>query len=920
MKAKLIRNRLTALIMSFIMMTGQVMPVMASGDNDETVAVATEQGENEEETSEAKEVIEMPAELFNIGVDGEEEIGTLNNAADDALAIYDIAEEADADEIVGEDEEDAGDVNADPRLGGLPVGNPDLKPSTVDQSISYKTIMEKVVDGAEFASIATEVKPGGAEATDAAFPFSSNESAKITAYFDENFPVARDQNPYGTCWAHSTLAANEFNMIKHSKAAKTVDTSELALAYWTSYQGTAGPAGDNGSTVKRKYAKSKQNNFLDSGGNSITAAMTLFQQRGITAEADVPYSDCAKVYESEKIDSALERKDAYYVLNYREYDLDNNPKLVKEGIIENGGLSVAFCWAEEAYNATYNSFYMDKEVNINHFVTLVGWDDNFSKSNFSGAYGGKPSNNGAWLARNSWNQDSSKAQMDYTEYFWISYEDMSICNVAGFDAVPASEYEYDNAYYYDTQVYNPQYYNSSTAANVYKVSVCDGGEILSAVSFNLFDVKSTGTDYTIEVYRNIPDGSDPSAGTKVDSMTTTGTIYMSGTYTIPLKDEVRLDAGENFAVVVTRNDNKTVSVATDFNWNGWNLVSDMKAQAGQSFLKSGSAWKDTVNDGNFVIHALTKNGGAYVKISPRSAQIPEEGEVTLSAEAFDESNNKVAGATFTWASDNTAVATVANGVVKAVSIGKATITATYNGLTGKCQVTVGDDGTTSSTVNYGTTNVNGVEMPLTANIRYKNTISYRARKINPKNDLLADVTSSSLIDIAKSLSAMPGSVTKDVISWKYTAKKNKNANSGSYFTVKAVVAGKAITNSQGISGKNLKALKKAVSAFNKNAKKTENRIYFNITPVNAWELANNGNMIPIVTVNRFTGAFVKMSHIRVWLEDTPAPSTSNNGWKNWKKLSKKDIKVKKRAGTRRTYDIIPSQKNVIGPNFWYSWE
>ena len=49
---------------------------------------------------------------------------------------------------------------------------------------------------------------------------------------------------------------------------------------------------------------------------------------------------------------------------------------------------------------------------------IVGWDDNYSRDNFATTT--KPSNNGAWLIRNSWG--------DYFDYFWMSYETYSLAD------------------------------------------------------------------------------------------------------------------------------------------------------------------------------------------------------------------------------------------------------------------------------------------------------------------------------------------------------------------------------------------------------------------------------------------------------------------------------------------------------------
>jgi len=52
----------------------------------------------------------------------------------------------------------------------------------------------------------------------------------------------------------------------------------------------------------------------------------------------------------------------------------------------------------------------------NHAITIVGWDDNYSKSNFN--TGMQPKNDGAWIALNSWSNTWGN-----NGYFYISYDD-----------------------------------------------------------------------------------------------------------------------------------------------------------------------------------------------------------------------------------------------------------------------------------------------------------------------------------------------------------------------------------------------------------------------------------------------------------------------------------------------------------------
>ena len=221
--------------------------------------------------------------------------------------------------------------------------------------------------------------------------------------------------------------------------------------------------------------------------------------------------------------------------------------------------------------------------------------------------------------------------------------------------------------------------------------------------------------------------------------------------------------------------------------------------------------------------------------------------------------------------------------------------------------------TTSGTVNAGSIDIDGKLYMLNATVEYQPAIAYRAKKINAENDLHANVSSSSLYGLAKDLSAT-GSVTKEIITWKCIAKKNKNATDDSHFILKAKVAKTSVAKAQGISGKSLSKLKKAVKAFNKAAKIRSNAISFRITPINAAEMyySNPPTMWPVV-VYRWGIIFVKFSHFRARLnpEKQPVFSTTMN-YKKWSKISNKEFTISKSGST---YTFTPNNKNVTGPSF-----
>ena len=82
---------------------------------------------------------------------------------------------------------------------------------------------------------------------------------------------------------------------------------------------------------------------------------------------------------------------------------------------------------------------------------------------------------------------------------------------------------------------------------------------------------------------------------------------------------------------------------------------------------------------------------ASVEVSPSAQTIGLGSTLQLTAEAFDENGDAVAGAEFSWESSDAAIATVdATGLVTGVAVGAATITATAGSAQGTAEVTVAD--------------------------------------------------------------------------------------------------------------------------------------------------------------------------------------------------------------------------------------
>lgn len=404
------------------------------------------------------------------------------------------------------------------------------------------------------------------------------------------------QNPWGACWAFAGI-----NGIETSVALQTgtiPDYSEKALA-WYAYQKQTdakelNPAeglqfvGDNADTLP--YA---------SGGNIYTLQAQLASGNGATTEDAVPYVNASNTendYEYVVINGqtvkmpiaggdwtldgkglydqayGLEAMTAIYGLNAlgssdpegaEALNINVLVPTAKQMLIEDGALFIGFC-AEESqpdqagqvehvyFNEATNAQYNPDHSQMNHAVSIIGWDDDFSADNFSQ----KPAGDGAWLVKNSW----SDAWGD-NGYFWLSYYDTTVMYYAAIraDAANAAGYtNYDDLYQYDlTNTKNTvsismdaligaigqQYQRTFKAANVFKA---EKDETLTAVGTTFPNGILKNYTVTTEIYK-LPDNTSPVNGDPV--ATQTDTVSSSLYATIDLQTPVALKAGEYYSIV-----------------------------------------------------------------------------------------------------------------------------------------------------------------------------------------------------------------------------------------------------------------------------------------------------------------------------------------------------------------------------------
>ncbi len=378
----------------------------------------------------------------------------------------------------------------------------------------------------------SEIPIVGAPGADSEYPLLKANPSSYNSYELKKLPEVRNQGSEGACWAFASLGAIEADLI-HDGYNTGIDLSELQIAYFTCHKYND-PKGchNKDNTYYNGYGS-----WLSNGGCQQMLYRAMMEGVGAVSEKEVPYREGYDLTGFSLDDeyayghNAIQLKGAY-VMNITDTDA------VKSAIKDHGGVAVSFYADEGYYNADTNAYY-GNYANVNHGVMLVGWDDNFSRNNF-GYY--KPSNDGAWLVRNSWGYDG----YDFYGYFWMSYEDKGLKAGQYAVAYDADSNTYDHTYAYFRNFY-PETLVTVKPGSVVSVTFdASAGESITAVGF-----ETASTAFTAN------------ATVKAGDEVATGSVntHYQGFYVVELGNEIVLS--EDMPVTVELTFSKTVYLALE---------------------------------------------------------------------------------------------------------------------------------------------------------------------------------------------------------------------------------------------------------------------------------------------------------------------------------------------------------------------
>lgn len=218
---------------------------------------------------------------------------------------------------------------------------------------------------------------------------------------DLGYTLPVRQQHDNTCWAFGTLSSFETLLLKNGENIETFAPQHAN--YW-------GTVRADGTGWQRT---------IHNGGYSYIPLGYLMSWAGPYYETDFPEETSTQEdYDNLALSPQYGLNEALY------FNSDADRDAIKELIYKYGSVVGNYNADLQFLSGTTSFYCADDTITIGnlqgHCVSVVGWDDNYSKENFSESISGTPENDGAWLIKNSWGNRYN----NLGGYFWISYDDV----------------------------------------------------------------------------------------------------------------------------------------------------------------------------------------------------------------------------------------------------------------------------------------------------------------------------------------------------------------------------------------------------------------------------------------------------------------------------------------------------------------
>lgn len=171
----------------------------------------------------------------------------------------------------------------------------------------------------------------------------------------------------------SILSQNNLKSKLGENPQDTIDLSEAGQT-WYIHSGIV----DKSSPFYGDYINDSSKG--SNGGTSDTLAISLNSGFGTYPQSLCPYNEVKKGFSE-----TLRYYSDYRLKDYSE--ISNNKDTLKSKIVSNGAVTVYYPSITDCYSSDYANYYSDNTcigIGDSHLIVVVGWDDNYSKDNFTG--------------------------------------------------------------------------------------------------------------------------------------------------------------------------------------------------------------------------------------------------------------------------------------------------------------------------------------------------------------------------------------------------------------------------------------------------------------------------------------------------------------------------------------------------------
>ena len=296
--------------------------------------------------------------------------------------------------------------------------------------------------------------------------FTYTDSELPSSYRSPYVTSVKNQGSGGNCWAFTAAATLESAIKKAT--GKDLDLSENNMKNIMSLYSDYG-----------WQMETNKGGYDDMGTGYLTAWL------GPVLESDDGYNPQSVL--SPRMDALYHVQNILFLQRNNQTDTE----VIKEAVYRYGAVGTCIYWSG-SYNKNGNYYYTGSE-SVNHAVTIIGWDDNYSKDNFKT----KPEGDGAWIIKNSWGTGSGDKG-----FFYVSYYDTRIAYSVKTDATFAfildDAMKYDKNYQYDIPGRTDYMLDDGDMVWYKNKFTATDDEYLSAVS-TYFEYP---TNWTVSVYVN----------------------------------------------------------------------------------------------------------------------------------------------------------------------------------------------------------------------------------------------------------------------------------------------------------------------------------------------------------------------------------------------------------------------------------